>query len=143
MCAPTAVIRALLRYLIVESNEAVVLDLEAGVEHIGRGTAKEVDALIIVADSNMKSLEIAKHIKDMAAAAGMTQLFLVGNRVMNDAQKEAIENFADKNGLALLTLVPFDTKVTESDMLGTTPLKNKEISSVKAIDAICDLLLKK
>jgi CO dehydrogenase maturation factor len=143
MCAPTAVIRALLRYLVVESNEAVVMDLEAGVEHIGRGTAKEVDALIIVADSNLKSLEIAKHIKEMAQTAGMQQLFLVGNRVMNDAQKEAIENFADKNGLALLALVPFDTKITESDMLGQTPLKNKGFPSVKAIDEICELLLKK
>jgi len=143
MCAPTAVIRALLRYLVVESNEAVVLDLEAGVEHIGRGTAKEVDALIIVADSNLKSLEIAKHIKDMAQVAGMQHLFLVGNRVMNGAQKEAIESFADKNGLALLALIPFDTKITESDMLGQTPLKNKEYSSVKAIDEICELLLKK
>jgi len=46
----------------VERNEAVVLDLEAGVEHIGRGTARAVDVLLIVADSNLKSLEIAKHI---------------------------------------------------------------------------------
>ena len=54
---------------------------------------------LIVADSNLKSLEIAKHIHDMASAAGMKQLYLVGNRVMNDAQKEAIQSFADKNGL--------------------------------------------
>jgi CO dehydrogenase maturation factor len=143
MCAPTAVIRALLRHLVVERNEAVVLDLEAGVEHIGRGTAQEVDALIIVADSNLKSLEIAKHIHDMATAAGMKHLYLVGNRVMNDTQKEAIQTFADKNGLYLLSFVPFDQKVIEADMLGITPLKNKEITAVKTIDGICDLLLKK
>jgi CO dehydrogenase maturation factor len=143
MCAPTAVIRALLRHLVVERNEAVVLDLEAGVEHIGRGTAQEVDALIIVADSNLKSLEIAKHIHDMATAAGMKHLYLVGNRVMNDTQKEAIQTFADKNGLYLLSFVPFDQKVIEADMLGITPLKNKEITAVKTIDGICDLLPKK
>jgi CO dehydrogenase maturation factor len=143
MCAPTAVIRALLRHLVVERNEAIVLDLEAGVEHIGRGTAQEVDALIIVADSNLKSLEIAKHIHDMATAAGMKHLYLVGNRVMNDTQKEAIQTFADKNGLYLLSFVPFDQKVIEADMLGVTPLKNKEITAVKTIDGICDLLLKK
>ncbi|MGZ4851134.1 MAG: ATP-binding protein [Candidatus Bathyarchaeia archaeon] len=143
MCAPNAVIRALLRHLVVERNEAVVLDLEAGVEHIGRGTARQVDALIIVADSNLKSLEIAKHIHDMASAAGMKQLYLVGNRVMNDAQKEAIQNFADKNNLFILAFVPFDQKVTEADMLGETPLKNKEIAAVKTIDNICELLLKK
>jgi CO dehydrogenase maturation factor len=143
MCAPNAVIRALLRHLVVERGEAVVMDLEAGVEHIGRGTAKQVDALLIVADSNLKSLEIAKHINDMASAAGMKQLYLIGNRVMNDTQKDAIQSFADKNGLSLLAFIPFDQNVIEADMLGVTPLKNKEITAVKTIDNICELLIKK
>ena len=143
MCAPTAVIRALLRNLIVERDEAVVLDLEAGVEHIGRGTAKEVDALLIVADSNLKSLEIAKHIHDMAMAAGMKQLYLIGNRVMNETQKSAIQTFADQNGIEVLAFVPWDQKVIEADMLGETPLKNKEIVAVQSIDAICELLMQK
>ena len=143
MCAPNAVVRALLRHLVVERNEAVVMDLEAGVEHIGRGTAKAVDALLIVADSNLKSLEIAKHIHDMANAADMKKLYLIGNRVMNDAQKDAIKNFAQKNGLNLLTFVPFDQKIIEADMIGETPLLNKEIEAVKTIDNICDALLKK
>ena len=91
----------------------------------------------------MKSLEIAKHIYDMATDAGMQQLYLVGNRVMNDVQKEAISGFAEKNGLPLLTFVPFDQKVTEADMLGETPLKNMQIEAVKTIDNICELLLKK
>ena len=142
MCAPTAVIRALLRHLVVERNEAVVLDLEAGVEHIGRGTAREVDALIIVADSNLKSLEIAKHIHDLALSAGMKQLFIVGNRVMDDTQRQAIQDFADKNGINILAFVPWDQKVIEADMLGETPLKNKEIAAVKTIDNICELLVK-
>jgi CO dehydrogenase maturation factor len=143
MCAPNAVIRAILRHLIVERDEAVVLDLEAGVEHIGRGTARQVDALLIVADSNLKSLEIATHIYDLAAKAGMKHLYLVGNRVMNSAQEEAIKSFADKNGLPILALIPFDSKVTEADMLGETPLKHKEIEAVQAIDNICEALLKK
>jgi CO dehydrogenase maturation factor len=143
MCAPTAVIRALLRHLVVERDEVVVLDLEAGVEHIGRGTARAVDVLLIVADSNLKSLEIAKNIHNLASAAGMKHLYLIGNRVMNQTQEEAIKSFADKNGLKILALVPFDSKVTESDMLGETPLKNKEFVSIKTIDNICDILLKK
>jgi CO dehydrogenase maturation factor len=143
MCAPNAVIRALLRHLVVDRNEAVVMDLEAGVEHIGRGTARQVDALLTVADSNLKSLEIAKHIRDLAYAAGMKKIYLIGNRVMNNIQKDAIQSFADKNGLNLLALVPFDQKVIDADMLGVTPLKNKEIEAVKTIDNICELLLKK
>jgi CO dehydrogenase maturation factor len=143
MCAPTAVIRALLRHLVVERDEAVVLDLEAGVEHIGRGTAREVDALLIIADSNLKSLEIAKHIHDLASTAGMKQLYLVGNRVMDDTQRKAIQSFADKNNINVLSFVPWDQKVIEADMLGETPLKKKDIIAVKTIDNICELLLKK
>lgn len=143
MCAPNAVIRALLRHLIVDRNEAVVLDLEAGVEHIGRGTAKQVDALLIVADSNLKSLEIAKHIYDLASKAEMKQLYLVGNRVMNEAQKTAIRTFAEKNGLSLLTLIPFDPRVTDADMQGETPLMKKEIEAVEVIDGLCEAFIKK
>jgi len=142
MCAPTAVIRALLRYLVVETDEVVVLDLEAGVEHIGRGTARQVDVLLIVADSNFKSLEIAKHIHDLASEAGMKRLYLVGSRVMNDEQKAVIQNFADKNGFHVLAFIPFDTKITESDMMGKTPLTNKDFVAVKTIDNICESLLK-
>ncbi len=143
MCAPNAVVRAMLRHLMVERNEAVVMDLEAGVEHIGRGTARAVDILLIVADSNLKSLEIAKHIHDLSAAAEMKHVYLVGNRVMNQTQVEAIRTYAAKNNLEILAFVPFDQKVIEADMLGETPLKNKEISAVQTIDNICDLMLKK
>jgi len=143
MCAPNAVVRAMLRHLMVERNEAVVLDLEAGVEHIGRGTARAVDVLLIVADSNLKSLEIAKHIHDMSAAAEMKHVYVVGNRVMNQTQEEAISSFAAKNGLELLTFIPFDQRVVEADMIGETPLKDKETDAMKTIDNICDTLLKK
>jgi CO dehydrogenase maturation factor len=129
--------------LIVERNEAVVLDLEAGVEHIGRGTARQVDALLIVADSNLKSLEIAKHIHDLAEKAGMNHLYLIGNRIMNSEQREAVESFAQKNNMSPLTFIPFDEKVIEAETRGETPLKRKEIAAVVAIDNICDLLLKK
>jgi CO dehydrogenase nickel-insertion accessory protein CooC1 len=91
----------------------------------------------------LKSLEIAKHIHDMAEAAGMKNLYLIGNRVMNDAQKQAIQTFADQNAIAVLAYVPWDQKVIDADMLGETPLKNKEIAAVQSIDAICELLIKK
>ncbi len=62
---------------------------------------------------------------------------------MNDEQKKAIQTFADQNGLNVLAFVPWDQKVIDADMKGETPLKNKEILAVKAIDDICELLLKK
>ena len=143
MCAPNAVVRALLRHLIVERNEAVILDMEAGVEHIGRGTAQRVDALLVVADANLKALEIVKRIRDLAEEAGMKQIFLVGNRVMNSSQEEAIKSFAAQNNLDILAFVPFDKQVIESEMRGETPLRHKDFVSVQAIDKICETLVKK
>ncbi|MCW3997283.1 MAG: AAA family ATPase [Candidatus Bathyarchaeota archaeon] len=143
MCAPNAVIRELLRHLIVERDEAVVLDMEAGVEHIGRGTASHVDVLLVVADSNLKALEIARRIKDLAKTAGMKQIYLIGNRVMNDNQKKAIIDFAEKNDLEILDFVPFDQGVIEKDMQGVSPLSYKELKAVRAIDAISGTLIGK
>lgn len=142
MCAPNAVIRELLRHLIVERDEAVVLDMEAGVEHIGRGTASHVDVLLVVADSNLKALEIAKRIKDLAEKSKIKQVYLIANRVMNDLQKNAIKAFAQKNGMKILAFVPFDQGVIEKDMQGISPLKFKELSAVKIIDSISDKLIK-
>jgi CO dehydrogenase nickel-insertion accessory protein CooC1 len=88
-------------------------------------------------------LEIAKNIHNLASEAGMKQLYLVGNRVMNDEQKRVIQNFADENNLQVLDFIPFDAKITESDMLGKTPLLNKDFPSVRTLDNICEGLLKK
>jgi CO dehydrogenase maturation factor len=139
-CPANAVLRALLRHLIVEGDEAIVLDMEAGVEHMGRGTAKNVDKLLIVADANMKALEIAKHIQELATGAGMKEVLLVGNKVADRTQKETINNFAEKNSLKILDFVPFDQKVAESEMRGETPIKDNRSKAMEAIRKLCEEL---
>lgn len=140
-CPANAVVRALLRHLVVDRNEAVLLDMEAGVEHLGRGTAKYVDNLLVVADANMKSLEIAKHITELASGTDVKQIHLVANRVMGETQKEAILNFAEKNDLAIIGFVPFDQNVVESEMRGNTPLEQRESLAVRAIEALSEKII--
>jgi len=142
-CPANAVVRALLRHLVVERDEAVVLDMEAGVEHMGRGTAKHVDTMLIVADANMKALETAKHIHELAASAGIKQIFLVGNKIGNEAQKETIKDFAERNNLRLLDFVPFDQRVVEAEMRGETPLKHKRLEALRAVEDLCEKLIAK
>ena len=142
MCAANAVVRAILRHLVVERTEAVVLDMEAGVEHLGRGTVKQVDAMLTVADANMKSLEVAKHIYELASTAGMKQVLLIGNKVADERQEEAIRKFAQHNGLTLLGYVPYDQKVIEAEMHGETPLSRENSEAVQGIGRICEKLYK-
>jgi CO dehydrogenase maturation factor len=142
-CAANAVVRALLRHLVVERNEVVVLDMEAGVEHIGRGTAQHVDYMLIVTDANVKSLEIAKRIYELATDAGMKQVFLVGNKIADETQRKIIKNFAEKNDLKILGLVPFDQTVIEAEMRGETPVTNKTSKASRAIQRLCEQLVAK
>lgn len=135
-CSANAVVRALLRHLIVERDEVVLLDMEAGVEHLGRGTARHVDTMLIVADSSMKSLETAKHIHRLAKDANIREVFLVGNKVASELQRVSIKEFAEKHSLKLLSFVPFDDLVVNAEMKGETPLKYEESSAVRTIESL-------
>jgi CO dehydrogenase maturation factor len=132
-CPANAVIRALLRHLIVERDEAVVVDMEAGIEHLGRGTARHVDTMLVVADSVVKSLEIAKRIYELAEDAGIKQVFLVGNKVANEVEGDSIKKFAENNGMLLFNLIPFDEQVLRAEMRGETPLRNEQSKAIRSI----------
>jgi CO dehydrogenase maturation factor len=141
-CGANAVVRELLRHMIVDRDEIVVVDMEAGVEHMGRGTASHVDIMLVVADSSRKSLEIAKKLSGFAHDAGIKTIFIVGNRVRDSEEIELITDFTEKNGLPLLALIPYDDIVVKADRVGEPPLKYAETSeSVKAIQAIGEKLI--
>ena len=142
-CPANAVIRALLRHLIVERDEVVVMDMEAGVEHMGRGTAKQVDTMLIVADSSLKSLETAKKIYGLATEAGIKNAFVVGNKVRDSSEGELIQRFAAKNKIPVLDLIPHDETILKADREGEAPLKYAEDSEgIAAIQEIGKQLLK-
>ncbi len=120
-CPANSLVKALLRHLVVERNEIVILDMEAGVEHLGRGTAEHVDILLVIADANRKSLEIAKTICRLAGNSAIKKIFLVGNRIADVRQETSVRTFADEHGIAVLAMIPFDPAVAEAGMTGNPP----------------------
>ena len=142
-CPANAVIRALLRYLIVERDEAVVVDMEAGIEHLGRGTASHVDTMLVVTDPTVKSLEIAKRIYYLAEDAGIKQIFLVGNKIANEVEGDSIRKFAENNDMLLLNLIPFDKKVLRGEMRGETPLRNEQSKAIRSIEELGKKLIQR
>ena len=140
-CAANAVVRGLLRHLVVERDEVVIVDMEAGVEHLGRGTARNVDVMLIVADSGIKSLETAKHIYQLAKDAGIKRVFLVGNKVAGELQKEAVQGFAEDNGLEVLQFVPFDQQVIDAETRGDTSLQYEESPAIQTIRDLGERLI--
>lgn len=128
MCSANAVVRRLLHHLLVKRDEAVVIDLEAGIEHMGRGTAEHVEIMLTVTDSSLKSLETARKLHNLAKEAGIKKAFVVGNRVASSAEKGLIEKFTASNGMQLLGLVPYDEEILKADMEGESPLRYAETS---------------
>lgn len=137
MCPANMVIRALLHHLIVKRKEAVVTDMEAGLEHMGRGTAEHVETMLAVTDSSRKALETAKKLTDLARQIGIDECFIVGNRVTSQLEGEHIKNFAHNERIQVLGVVPFDEVVLKADMQGQSPLKYEDKSA--AVTAIRDI----
>ncbi|MFA5332353.1 MAG: ArsA-related P-loop ATPase [Methanoregula sp.] len=136
-CPANSVVRALLRHLIIDRNEAVILDMEAGVEHLGRGTAQGVDVMLVVADANRKSLALAGSIASMAGEAGIPRIMLVGNRVRDEEESVVIRKFATEKNLPLAGMVPFDPAVAQAGIDGKPvtciPVDNPAVVAVKKI----------
>ena len=134
-CPAHSVVKALLRHLVVERDEIVILDMEAGIEHLGRGTAEHVDILLVVSDANKKSLDVAATICRLARESDIPRIGLVGNRVSDSRHATVIRDFAGKHDLPVIALIPFDQTVADAGISG----EPVEPSTSVALQAIGDL----
>jgi CO dehydrogenase maturation factor len=117
-CPANTVVKALLRHLLVERDDVVILDMEAGVEHLGRGTAGNVDVMLVVTDANKKSLETARAIYRMATGSPIRKVCLVANRIAGPEQAEIFSAFTRKHRLPVSGVVPFDQQVFNAGVTG-------------------------
>jgi len=140
-CQANALVRALLRHLVVKRDEEVIIDLEAGVEHLGRGTADRVDIMLIVSDANEKSLRTAKRIAELSAGAGPKSVYLVGNMIEDAGQEERLARFAGSHGLALLGCVPFDRGVRDAGIEGKTVFFGADGGALRSVRALREKII--
>ena len=113
-CPEGALLQALLGHLLLQRGEVVILDMEAGIEHLARGTAKSVDKLIIVVEPGRRSIETAQTIKKLAHDIGVDNMAAVGNKVRNEADEKFItSNLPDMEFLGFL---PYDQAIVEADL---------------------------
>lgn len=116
ICPESAMLKTLFTHLLFRQDEVLLLDMYAGVEHLGRATVDFVDGLIIVVEPTQRSLGTAVQIQKLAQDIGLTRLWLVGNKVRNDEEGAFIA--AAFPHLPLLGLLPADPGVQEADRLG-------------------------
>ncbi|OGO22732.1 MAG: carbon monoxide dehydrogenase [Chloroflexi bacterium RBG_16_50_9] len=113
-CPEGALLQALLSHLLVQRDEVVILDMEAGIEHLSRGTTKVVDKLIIVVEPGRRSLETAQTITKLAQDLGLRNIAIVGNKIRSESDKKFITSTLP--GMEILGFIPHDTAITEADL---------------------------
>ena len=143
MCPAGALLKALIRHLIVGSDEAFVMDLEAGIENLGRGTSRGMDALITVVEPGQTSINTVERIQKLAHDISVDNIFAVGNKVMDDEDQAAIEVTLNELQIPLLASIPFDKTIRHANLKGIAPLDYAPKSpAVKAIQSIIPQLRK-
>ena len=113
-CPENALLQALLVHLLVARDEVVILDMEAGIEHLGRGTARAVDKLIIVVEPGRRSVETTYRITKQAKDIGLQNIAVVGNKVRSQSEREFI--VSSLPGFEFLGFIPYDQAVVEADL---------------------------
>jgi CO dehydrogenase maturation factor len=136
-CPENVFLKSLFRYLVVQSKEIVIMDMEAGIEHLGRGTCENMDALIIVVEPGLKSIQTALKIREMSHDIGIKNLFVVINKLRTDDEEKLIrENLGD---FVILGKLPYSEEVRGSDLSSSSPFDvDPEFS--KSIEKIAALL---
>ena len=113
-CPENAFLKSLLSHLMLARKEWVILDMEAGIEHMGRGTAISVDTMVVVVEPSLTSIETAYRIKKLSGDIGISNLKIIGNRVRTDSEKSFItDNSKDLN---LLGFIDYSEEIRKIDI---------------------------
>jgi len=113
-CPEGALLQALITHLLLARDEVVILDMEAGIEHLSRGTARAVDKLIIVVEPGRRSVETAYRITSLAKDISLQNIAIVGNKFRNQSEREfLISSLPD---FEFLGFIPYDQAVVEADL---------------------------
>jgi CO dehydrogenase maturation factor len=132
-CPENVLLRRLLGHLVIERSEVVIVDMEAGIEHLTRGTAESVDAFIVVVEPGQRSMQTAKTVKKMAKELGVKKVFVVANKVRNPDDLNFIHhNIGD---MEFLGSIRFNESIMTADIEGSSPY----VHSPESVDEVKEI----
>lgn len=119
VCPEHVLLKRLCSHLILQNKDVVIMDMEAGIEHLGRGTAQGVDAFIVVVEPGERSLQTYRKVKKLGNDIGVKKVFVVGNKIRNKSDEEFVtSNLQDGE---LLGFVYYNQDVIDSDRASKSP----------------------
>jgi len=141
MCPANALLRVLIQHLLIQRKDIVVMDMVAGLEHLGRGTARRMNSMLVVVEPRMKSVDTIRRILKLAAEIEIQEVLAVGNKINSEKERKFIENRMRELDIPVAAYLPYDPAVAEADMLGEAPLDHDGNSpAVKALIELKEFL---
>lgn len=119
ICPESTLLRALVTHIVLARDEVVVMDMEAGIEHLGRATASAVDKLIVVVEPGRRSMDTAEHIHKLASEIGLKTIAVVGNKIRSKKDEEFLKKHL--GDFEFLGFIPYDDALIEADLEGVSP----------------------
>ncbi|UFS68554.1 AAA family ATPase [Geomonas sp. RF6] len=114
VCPEHTLVKRLMKHLLLERDDVVIMDMEAGIEHLGRGTAESVDGVIVVVEPGQRSVQTAQQITRLASDIGIRKVFVVGSKVQNEKDREFIEAALPEH--ELLGFISYSDEIKRADM---------------------------
>ena len=135
VCPESALLKHLVRHLLLQRSEVIILDMEAGIEHLGRGTAGAVDAMIAVVEPGQRSLRTAQTISRLAADIGIEEVYVVGNKVRSQSDRDFITESLP--GFRVIGFLSESLLAIEADRRGVSVF-DLDLQMVEEAKAIAD-----
>ncbi len=133
-CSENVVLRAFLSHLMLEPEEVVIVDMEAGLEHLGRRTVQAVDILLVIVEPGQRSVEVGRRIKKLAADIGLERVFFVANKVGQESDRQFIlDNFTGEELLAIMPSSPAVSIADREGLPADSGIGNKEREVIQKI----------
>ncbi|MBR9980324.1 MAG: AAA family ATPase [Desulfatitalea sp.] len=119
LCPESTLLKSLVMHIVLQRDEVVVMDMEAGIEHLGRATAKAVDRLIVVVEPGRRSIDTAEHIRRLASEIHLDRIAVVGNKIRGPKDEAFVrEHMSD---FEILGFLPYGDELIEADLNGQSP----------------------
>lgn len=114
VCPEHTLVKRLVKHLLLQVDDVVIMDMEAGIEHLGRGTAESVDGMIVVVEPGQRSVQTALQITRLAADIGIGKVFIVGSKVQNEDDRHFIRKSLPDH--AVLGFISYSEELKRADM---------------------------
>lgn len=136
MCGAHAAVRHLLGGMMQATHPTTIVDMEAGLEHLSRGTARHVDTLLVVLEPYYKALETGRQAAQLGRELGVRQILAVANKVRDAADMSAIREYAALHALTIAAEVPLDDRIRKGDLAGQAPIDLADSPAIAAIQGL-------